>query len=223
MTPRSVYVIDEDRVARRAIVTLLRDHGFAARPYIAAQDFIDALFSFPPGCVLVGTLGKNQLPAIIQALGPRLSDYPVIAFVASGDVAGAVQAMKLGATDAIEGIADQELLPAILASEFDALQERVIDAGLAHGTRTVLADLPPREYDILRGLVGGLSSKEIAAILRLNLRTIELSRGKMMQRLQVRTLADVLQLAFKAGVTTLGVSASGSRATPYQNEELPLG
>jgi two-component system response regulator FixJ len=204
VSPRPVYVLDEDRVTRRETVTWLRDHGFEPRPYLASQDLLDDLSSIRPGCVLVGTLSPEAgLAALIRALDGRLADFPVVVSILPGDVASAVVAMKLGASDVIERAMDRAFLPAVLDPIFEKLRCHSITASIAANAQDALRVLSPREQDILSGVVEGLSSKQIAAILGLNTRTVEMSRSKMMQRLQARTLSDVLRLAFRAGIAPL--------------------
>jgi two-component system response regulator FixJ len=204
VSPRPVYVLDEDRVSRRETVTWLRDHGFEPRPYLASQDLLDDLSAIRPGCVLVGLLCPEAgFAALIRALDGRLADFPVVVSILPGDVASAVMAMKLGASDVIERAMDHAFLPAVLDPIFEKQRCHFISAGIAANAQDILRVLSPREQDILSGIVEGLSSKQIAGMLGLNTRTVEMSRGKMMQRLQARTLSDVLRLAFRAGVATL--------------------
>jgi len=204
VSPRPVYVLDKDRVTRRETVTWLRDHGFEPRPYLASQDLLDDLSAIRPGCVLVGALcAETGFAPLIRALDGRLADFPVVVSILPGDVTSAVQAMKLGASDVIERAMDRALLPAVLDPIFEKQRCHFISAGIAASAQDILRVLSPREQDILSGVVEGLSSKQIAAMLGLNTRTVEMSRSKMMQRLQARTLSDVLRLAFRAGVATL--------------------
>lgn len=202
--PRPVYVLDEDRVTRRATVTWLRNHRFEPRPYLVPQDLLDDLPGIAPGCVLIGTLySEASFEPLLRKLEGRLAEFPVVVSIRRGDVAGAVLAMKLGASDVVEHVIDQADLIAALDPIFERLRFRSIRADIVAEAQRALADLSCRERAILSGLVEGLSTKEIASILGLNVRTVEMSRGKMMRRLQVRTLSDVLRLAFRAGVSPL--------------------
>jgi two-component system response regulator FixJ len=203
--PRPVYVLDEDRVSRRSTVTWLRNHSFEPRPYLTSQDLLDELSGIASGCVFIGTLSSEaSFEPLLRTLQGRLAEFPVVVSIRPGDVAGAVLAMKRGASDVIEHAIDRAGLIAVLDPIFERLRCRAIDADIVAEAQRALSALSYREGAILSGVVEGLSTKEIAAILELNVRTVEMSRGKMMRRLQVRTLSDVLRLAFRAGVAPLG-------------------
>lgn len=202
--PRLVYVLDENRTARIDTVSTLRNSHFAPYPYAAAQDLLDDLPALAPGCILVGALGTDfGLRDLFTTVGARLARHPVVVSVRQGDVKGAVQAIKQGASDVIERGADPVSLLAVLDPVLTTLEWNFRESAAYAAASNLLSVLSPREYDILSGLVEGLSSKQIATLVGLNARTVELSRSKMMKRLRAKTLSDALNIAFRANVISL--------------------
>jgi two-component system response regulator FixJ len=160
---------------------------------------LDNISHLPPGCLLLGKLnsGFNAL-RLIKSLGERIAEFPVVITAFHGDVAAAVQAMKLGASDVLESPFDREVIPAMLGSIFASLQERSIKMTSARRAKSLVQSLSPREREVLTCLVGGFCNKSIARRMGLSLRTVEMYRANMMDRLQVKHLADALRLAFAA-------------------------
>jgi two-component system response regulator FixJ len=201
--PKAVYIVDEDRVMRRLTYDFLLQRGFAPRPYVAAQDFLDDASHLPPGCLLLGeldvALGNLR---VIELLGDRIAEFPTIVTAPHGDVAAAVRAMKMGASDVIETPFERNSLPAMLLSIFDGLDRRLTQVNSVRKARMLICSLSKREEEVLRCLRDGRSNKMIAHLLGLSLRTVEAYRASMMNRLRVDTLSDALRLAFEAEIAT---------------------
>ncbi|TPG14667.1 DNA-binding response regulator [Sphingomonas koreensis] len=198
---RQVYVIDDDSMVRRALSFALSTAGFSVRPFASGNDFVDDLTALQPGCVLLDL----RMPgldgfALLDVLRDRHSDLPVVVMTGHGDVATAVKAMKAGARDFIEKPFADAVLLDMLEAAFEGMTDGVPDARLRAQAQAQLRALTPREFDVLRALAGGLPNKLIADRLQLSVRTIEMHRANMMDRLKLTSLADLLRLAFSAGV-----------------------
>lgn len=199
--PRAVYVVDEDAMTRRGTFLYLADRSFAPHPFKTAQDFIDNLEHLQPGCLLLGNLGGEPgALRLIEALGDRIVEFPVVITASHGDVATAVQAMKLGASDVLELPFGRDVLPAMLESILAALAQRLGKVRSVRAARSLVQALSAREGEVLRHLLRGASNKEIARHLDLSLRTVEMHRARMMVRLQVSHLSDAVRIAFDAGM-----------------------
>jgi two-component system response regulator FixJ len=120
-----------------------------------------------------------------------------------GEVSVAVQAMKAGAVDFLEKPFGEDVLLASLTRAFGLLKDRAEKAERRTAAQGRIALLSSRENEVLRGLMAGHSNKLLARRLDISLRTVEMHRANMMDRLQVGSLAEALTLAVQAGVEPL--------------------
>lgn len=196
-----VYVVDDDPMIRRSLSFALSTAGFSVRPFGSGRDFVEALSTLQPGCVLLDLRMPDMDGfVVLESLGDRRVDLPVVVMTGHGDVATAVKAMKAGARDFIEKPCADEVLLAVLKSAFDSLAERGPGAVSRTDAKARLRTLTAREFEVLRALAGGLPNKLIADRLGLSVRTVEMHRGNMMVRLRLGSLAELLRLAFAAEV-----------------------
>lgn len=201
---KHVYIVDDDEAVRQSIAFFLSTAGFTARAFSTGRDFLDKVAILAPGCVLLD-IRMPDLDGlqVIEMLGEHVANFPVIVMTGHGDVQTAVAAMKLGVSDFLEKPFEEGTLIEILdrASSKLGVLLRLIDER-AHA-RQMVERLTPREHDVLRGLIGGLSNKAVAFKLNLSTRTVEMHRANMMDRLGAKSLSDALRTAFAAGLTSL--------------------
>lgn len=195
---RTVYVLDDDEAVLRSMERLLSSVNFEAVSFNHPDAFLTAASTFKTGCVLLDVRLPGMSGLDVQAqLNKTRSDLSVIIVTAQGDIQTAVRAMKAGASDFLEKpYSDHALLRAIeatLKSEHHIAREREV----ADAVRRV-ASLSPRERDVLDGLMGGRPNKLIAYKLGLSVRTVEVHRARMMERLGVRQLAEAIRLGIMA-------------------------
>jgi FixJ family two-component response regulator len=195
---RTVHVVDDDAAIRRSLERLLDAAGFQVISYDAPLAFLDAAPGLAPGCVLLDIKMPEMDGLELQALlAQRSNSLPVIVMTGQGDVQSAVRAMKAGAVDFIEKPYSDELL-------LDAIEAALVRAGRADGDREVaeaarrIDALSPREREVLEALVTGRPNKVIAFDLGISVRTVEVHRSRMMERLGVRQFAEAIRLAVLA-------------------------
>jgi two-component system, LuxR family, response regulator FixJ len=202
MNSKTVYVIDDDSLVRRSTTFFLGSTDFSARPFVSGGDFLDSLSDLSPGCILLDLrMPDIDGMQILERLGPqKLRRFPTIMITGHGDIATAVQAMQLGAIDFLEKpYAENALLDSLerafvyLAQNADAADERERAQRLA-------ATLSRREAEVLRGLISGRPNKVVAHDLDLSVRTVEMHRGKVMERLGVNTFSEAMRIAFLSGM-----------------------
>jgi two-component system, LuxR family, response regulator FixJ len=174
----------------------LRSH-----PFGSGEDFLEALPDLTPGCILLD-LRMPEMDGfqVMDELAKREIDWPVIVMTGHGEVSVAVRAMKLGAIDFIEKPFSEEALLACFGNAFSLLDERESAGRRKRDARERVDQLTARESDVLRGLLAGESNKQLASRLGISLRTVEMHRGNMMERLGVASLAQALTLALDAGL-----------------------
>jgi two-component system response regulator FixJ len=193
----TIHIVDDDAAVRRSLQRLLSSAGHETASYDSALALLEAMPLPPDGCLLLDVrmpgMDGLELQARLNRLGFRL---PVIVITGYGDIRTAVQAMKAGAVDFIEKPFDEEpLFTAIDA----ALEQELADPGIVEAVRRI-ATLSPRERQVLDALVAGRPNKTIAVALGLSVRTVEVHRAHMLERLGVETLAEAVRLAVVAGM-----------------------
>ncbi|MDQ4087585.1 MAG: response regulator [Pseudomonadota bacterium] len=196
-----VYVVDDDRDVRRSLSFMLGASDIRSYPFGSGEDFLEAVPTLQPGCILLD-LRMPQMDGflVMNELARREIDWPVIVMTGHGEVPVAVRAMKLGAVDFIEKPFSEETLLVCFGNAFSLLSEREAAGRRRREARERVAQLTTREREILEGLLGGESNKQLAARLGISLRTVEMHRGNMMERLHVGSLAEALALAIQAGL-----------------------
>jgi FixJ family two-component response regulator len=196
-----VYVVDDDRDVRRSLSYMLGAAETRSYPFASGGDFLDSLHDLEPGCILLDLrMPKPDGFEVMEELGRREIDWPVIVMTGHGDVKSAVRAMKLGAMDFIEKPFSESALLSCFEQAFELLEERQGDSRRRRAARERVALLTAREADVLQGLLAGETNRQLGERLGISLRTVEMHRGNMMERLGVANLAEALALALEAGL-----------------------
>jgi two-component system response regulator FixJ len=201
METSNVYIVDDDDGVRDSLQVFLEAAGYTVRGFASPQDFLTVAKTIDFGCVLVDL----QMPGMDGLeLKHRLNELniklPVVVVTGHGDIATAVEAMRAGAKDFIEKpFTDEAILAGIKMGLADRPQPNVEDpARLAIMER--LKILSPREREVLDGMVAGHPNKVIAYNLTLSPRTVEIHRARVMDKMQARSLSELVRLAITAGI-----------------------
>jgi two-component system response regulator FixJ len=199
-----VHIVDDDAAIRRSLERLLASAGFTPVAYETPLVFLAAASGRLTGCILLDLWMPGMDGLEVQTRLRRMGILlPVIVMTAGGDVQTAVRAMKAGAIDFIEKPFDDEvLLNAIKASLAPAGQGDRADKTLDAARR--LAALSPRERQVLDALLAGRPNKVIAYDLGLSVRTVEVHRARMMERLGVHQLSEAIRVAVMATLSEGG-------------------
>ena len=198
---RIVHVIDDDEALRESLTFLLRSAKHDVRSYASAKAFLDALPAAGFGCIItdVRMPGMSGIE-LLRRLKELNVAVPVIVVTGHGDVALAVEAMKIGAVDFLEKPFDEEVL---MASVDAALRQQDGQARRRSERAEVesrVAALSPREHDVLGGLVAGRANKQIAFDLGISPRTVEIYRANLMNKMQAGSLSDLVRMALIVGI-----------------------
>jgi len=199
-----IYIVDDDQAIRRSLERLLDAIGFRVVSYATPKAFLGVAGDLSIGCVLLDLrmpeMDGFEVLARLQLKNPNL---PVIVVTAQGDVQTAVRAMKAGAVDFVEKpYSDDALLAAIeSALKTGAASSQANDIAAA----VLLIDtLSIRERQVLEALVAGQPNKVIAFGLGISVRTVEVHRSNMMDRLGVRQLGQAVRLSVLASLAEGG-------------------
>jgi FixJ family two-component response regulator len=192
----TVCVIDDDVSVRESLEQLIHYAGWAVQTYTSAEEFLAREQASTPGCLIldVSLPGLNGLE-LQRRLGSRATPIPIIFITGCGNVPMTVCAMKAGAVEFLtKPLSERALLSAIN----EALARSY--AACAHETdirplRDRYASLSPRERDVMVLVVAGLLNKQVGIQLSISEVTVKAHRGRMMRKMQARSLADLVQMA----------------------------
>lgn len=196
MSQHSVFVIDDDAGVRDSLLTLLRGEGIRARGFSSAADFFADLPDAQSACVITDV----RMPGIDGAeVVRRLKlfkdhDWPVIVITGHAEVPMAVQMMKAGVIDFIEKPFDPNRLLDAVRGCLGHLNGLKIERATRATIERSLGSLTPRERQVFESLVEGLSNKEIALVLAISPRTVEIFRAKVMTKLCVDNLSALVRI-----------------------------
>ena len=210
-TARKVYLIDDDEAIRRSASFMLKTSGFQVETFASGVDFLKVARGLEPGCVLLDVRMPEIDGLAVQA---KMREHgialPIIVMTGHGDVTVAVAAMKAGAADFLEKPFEKAELLAAMDDGFARIEQNGHSEERAALAVIRLAALTPRECDVLKGLVHGLPNKTIAYNLDISPRTVEIHRAHLMTKLNVRSLSEVLRIAFAAGWSEFATSDVGT-------------
>jgi FixJ family two-component response regulator len=196
-----IFVIDDDDSVRKSLARLLNAAGFTVEIFPSAEAYLERRPYDGLGCIVLDIcmdgLSGTELQAELARSGHSI---PVIFLTAHGSIPLGVGAMKQGAVDFLtKPVDDEVLLQTIhqaLARHASVLRERTV-VGAA---RELLETLTPRELDVLRCVLTGALNKQIATRLGIAEKTVKVHRGRVMEKLAVTSVAELVRVCASAGV-----------------------
>jgi two-component system response regulator FixJ len=191
-----VSVVDDDAAVRDALGILLRMSGYRVMAYESAVAFLKAEGEKQCDC-LVADIRMPDMDGIElqQELNRRGNKIPVIIMTGHGDIPLAVRAMKAGAIDFLEKPFEEEAFLMSLRAALASREKGAAAGAEAETARARIAGLTPREKDVLDQLVDGHQNKMIAYNLSISPRTVEVYRGRVMEKMKARSVADLVRMA----------------------------
>jgi len=197
----TVFLVDDDADVLKALARLLRASGYDSREFASSKEFLREHDASMPGCAIfdVAMPDLDGL-ALQQALTAKGIERPVIFLTGRGDIPTSVQAMKAGAVDFLTKPVDADaLLVAIDNARERESRDREARAEMDFFTGR-LATLTPREREVFGHVIAGRLNKQIAYDLGTVEKTIKVHRSRMMEKMGVRSLAELVRLAERAGI-----------------------
>ena len=200
ITPNpTVYVVDDDPSIRRLVAWLMERDGVQVQSYASAEAFLEGFRPGSPACLVLDlTLGGMDGLDLQASLKERLIEMPIVFMSATGDIPRAVEAVKRGAVDFVVKPFDYrklvELIRQCLARSAVALNRHRESAAMTAG----LAALTPREREIMDLVVAGKLNRMIAEELAVSIKTVEAHRARIMEKLQVNSVAELVRLSLTA-------------------------
>lgn len=200
-TEPTIFIVDDDADVRDSLRALLESAKYDVEDYDSAASFLSVVAPGRGAC-LVADIRMPDMDglALQEELGRRKIGLPVIIVTGHGDVPLAVRAMKAGAIDFIEKPYDDEQLLASVDRARAMSDSQRAEAASAQLAVERIAVLTPREREVLVHLVAGQPNKVIAHELGISPRTVEIHRAHLMEKMQARSLSDLVRIAMTAGV-----------------------
>jgi FixJ family two-component response regulator len=209
----TVYVVDDDSSTRELLAWLMKRHGLRAEVFPDARSFLKA---YRPGCPGVLVLDLNMPGMSGLDLQQYLTEQgvllPVIFLSARADVPNAVRAVKAGAIDFIEKPFDYRRVVALVGDCIRRDAEARSGRDQKHAVCERVGQLTQREREVLGEIVAGRMNREIAEKLDISIKTVEAHRARIMEKLEVNSVAGLVQAALLAGSVRQPVSGGGERA-----------
>jgi two-component system response regulator FixJ len=208
----TVYVIDDDAAVRESLQFLLRTAGVQVRTFESAAAFLTELPQLAGGCVVTDV----RMPGIsgldlLRRMHELESDIPVIVMTGHGDIALAVEAMKIGAADFFEKPFNDDALLTAVRSALDREASQHLRKTVLTEINDKLAMLSNRERQVLEGLVAGNPNKTIAFDLGISPRTVEIYRANLMTKMGANSLSDLVRMAMTAGIVDVSPKPGSAR------------
>ena len=191
----TVYVVDDEPAVRKGLCRLLDSAGIAASPFASPEEFLRRFEPDAAGCIVL----DMEMPVtdgltLQERLARRGNKLPVIFLSGHADVPRSVQAMKNGAVEFLTKPVKDEVLLAAVAAAFqkdeDARRARAEVAGI----QARLALLTPREHEVMEHVISGKLNKQIAGDLGTAEQTVKVHRGRVMEKLKVQSVAELVRL-----------------------------
>jgi two-component system, LuxR family, response regulator FixJ len=201
MIEPTVIIVDDDADVRDSLHALLESEGFSVRAFESAKRALSAAALGDAACLIADIRMPDMDGLRLQEeLAARKLGVPVIVVTGHGDVPLAVRAMKAGAIDFIEKPFDGEVMLESVRKALALSSQTRSQASLAKAAESRIESLTGRERQVLAHLVAGRANKLIAYELDISPRTVEIHRAHLMEKMQARSLSELIRLALGAGV-----------------------
>jgi len=198
-----VFVVDDDEAVRDSLRWLLEGQGFRVTAYDTAERFLASVPTEYSGSMKGCLIADVRMPGMTgtelhDELIRRGVDIPLIFITGHGTVPMAVTSMKKGAVDFLEKPFNDEQLCILVSNAFQRTRDESSKGVLSKRAQELLSRLTPREGQVLDLIVAGRLNKQIADDLEISIKTVEAHRANIMDKIEARTMADLMKTALAA-------------------------
>lgn len=197
-----VFVVDDDPSIRKSLERLFRSVGLDVEVFATGQDFLMNALNEGPSCLILDV----RMPGISglelqEKLLTRELPMPIIFISGHGNIPMSVKAIKAGAIDFLEKPFDEQVLLDAVQKALEEHKGQIREQLEIREIRSRIDLLTPREREVFSLVITGMLNKQIAYELKTSEKTIKVHRARVMQKMQAQSLADLIYLAEKAGIT----------------------
>jgi FixJ family two-component response regulator len=202
MNEPSVYIIDDDPSVRNGLTRIIKAVGINVESFESAGEFLSSEKYKEHGCIILDVhMPEMTGPELQEKLIEAGSIMPIIFLSAHGDVPTTAKTMKKGAVDFLEKPVDQEdLMAAIqnsLEQDLETWSKRIEYNSILEQIKT----LTPREQEVMTFVITGMLNKQIGTEMLISVETVKIHRGRVMQKLKIVSVAELVRICEKAGIT----------------------
>ena len=193
-----IFLIDDDKEIRTGISLLLKSIGYNIESFTSVSEFLENAYHSGPGCILLDIfLGAETGLEMQSKIEIKFETLPIIYITGQGNIPMSVQAMKKGAINFLQKPVDEQQLFNAIEEALRKSSEMVLEQNHILKIKSLLNKFTPREYEIFQLVLTGMLNKQIAAELNITEHTVKLHRGKITEKLGVKSVAEMVRLAQK--------------------------
>ena len=201
--PPIAFIVDDDVSVRESLELLIRSQGWQAETFESAKEFLNRQRVLVPSCLIldVSLPGINGLE-LQKRVAVERAEMPIIFITGHGDVPMSVKAMKAGAVEFLTKPFSKDVLVDAVRSALDRSLTVLTDKAEMQTLRECHASLTPREREVMTLVISGLLNKQVGGELGICENTVKYHRGQAMQKMKADSLADLVRMAARLGLTS---------------------
>jgi len=204
--PDSIFLVDDDDAVRHALKLYLERENISVHDFSSAEALLETIDDKDGSLLVLDIRMKNMSGLELQTeLKRREIDLPVIFITGHGDVQSSVLAMKEGAADFIEKPFENEILLDSIQRAFIESSKQNEQKALKAALKARFESLTPREQEVMGYVVDGVSNKQMATLLGVSDRTIEVHRSRVMTKMSATSLPKLVRMAVTLGISDTAV------------------
>ena len=205
MSEQTIFIIDDDSSVRKGLTRLIKATGLHAESYASARDFLDSGDLVKSGCIILDVQMPGMTgPELQEELNKTEYSMPIIFLSAHGDVQTAASTMKKGAVDFLTKPVDSSVLLEVIRITLEKDADNRRQRKLSSEINTQLSSLTAREYEVMTYVITGMLNKQIAREIGISEETVKIHRGRVMHKLGIVSVAELVRLCVNAGINPAG-------------------
>jgi FixJ family two-component response regulator len=197
-----VFVVDDDVSVRESLELLIKFAGWQSETFASAVDFLGRRRTTTPSCLVLDvSLPELNGLELQKLIAPDRIDMPIIFITGHGDIPMTVQAMKAGAVEFLTKPIDDDALLSAIRHAIERSSAALAREAEIRGLRECYASLTPREREVMALVVSGMLNKQVALKIGISEITVKAHRGKVVQKMKADSVADLVKMAVRLGVS----------------------